>query len=62
MAADESGGRGGDARDLAWSKVVLGDHKRSNLFSGYLCALHVVQWPPALQGSHARPFLRALLL
>ena len=55
MAADESGGRGGDARGLAWSKVVLGDRKGSNLFSGCLCALHVVQWPPALRGRYTRP-------
>ena len=41
----KSGGKSGGCKSC----------KRSNLFSGCLCALHVVQWPPALQGRYTRP-------
>ena len=59
----ESGGKSGGKSGKSGGKSGgCKSSKRSDLFSGCLCALHVVQWPPALQGSHTRPPLRALLL
>ena len=90
MAADESGGGGGDARLSVYAHCATASCgsggcksggcksggksggcksggesggksggckscKRSNLVSGSLCALHVVQWPSALQGRYTRP-------
>ena len=48
----ESGGKsGGKSGKSGGCKSC----KRSDLFSCCLCALHVVQWPPALQGRYTRP-------
>ena len=99
MAADESGGGGGDARLSVYAHCATASCgsggcksggcksggqsggksggksgksggksggckscKRSNLFSGCLCALHVVPWPPVCRAVTLAPLLMVLLL